>query len=455
MAKVQEALSNQYINPPDCFVLASYYINGYGTEVNFEEARRLIERSSSTYLDHHSSRTYAFRIWKSLDPNYVPTTAMISNLAVMAVRGSRMAAIDLKEVAPEEYFEVESLIRDVHAGVGADFFYDEQMLGGFSYWQWVRTFDNQEILVRNLSTLNCIAEYKVNKRGDGILHMAASAGRIRAIETLLEAFSALTINQHNERGESPLLCACRAGQRTTVLRLLELGADASIVAPNGESCLHWLVTFNDDDIYAIGEALIRRGAELRVFTRERIAYSQLRATIDVDFQLPGTPLNWAVHHDRPCIIKFILEKASDPSVCLDWPTDLLGKSSPLEYAAFFHHVECLELMTDTLDQAEVVYSLAPILAAGTNAADTFSMILRHGAKFEENLHKFLDFGLRKSSNVIFATGVGGSIHIYFIMPSARVTIKSWSIFCPVRSDNWSNHSILSPERPTLISVSIV
>jgi ankyrin repeat protein len=406
-AKVEDNLSKNLINTPDCFILASYYINGYGTKVDFKEAMRLIQQSSNMEYDHHSSRTYAYRIFKALDPNYVPNSDTISNLSVMAVRGARMAAADLKDVAPEEYLKIESLIRDVHAGVGADFFYDEQMLYIGTYWQWINTFDNPQVLVERLSKFDQIAEYRVNKRGDKILHLAASAGKIEAIETLLNNFPSFSINQLNDQGETPLLYACRAGQRKTALRLLELGADAAIIAANGESCLHWLVSFNDNEICPIGEALIKSGAGLRVYTRERIEHSQLRAKIDVAFQFPGTPLNWAVHHDRPCIIKFILDQASDASVCLDWPTDLLGRSTPLEFAAFFHHVECLKLMMDALDRAGMDYSLSPIITAGTNAADVFSMVLRNGSSYRDRLHEFLDLCLKKSKDIVFATGVGG------------------------------------------------
>ncbi|KAL7651567.1 hypothetical protein ACMYSQ_008912 [Aspergillus niger] len=384
--------------------------------------------------DHHSSRTYAYRIFKALDPSYVPNSDMIANLSVMAVKGARMAAADLKDVAPEKYAEVESLIRDVHAGVGADFFYDKQMSYGGTYWQWIRTFDNQHVLVEILSKWDQPSEYRVNRRGDRILHLAASAGKIEAIETLLNTFPSFSIDQRNDKGETPLLYACRSGQQETVLRLLELGADAAITAANGESCLHWLVSFNDTEICPIGDGLIRGGAKLRVYTRDRVGYSQLRANIDVAFQFPGTPLNWAVHHNRPCIIKYILHKASDASVCLDWPTDLLGQSSPLEYAAFFHHVDCLELMIDALDSAGLGYCLSQILVAGTNAADVFSMILRNGASYQERLHSFLDLCLRKSKDTVFTTGIGGfNTHLlYYAVSEGHDKVVEYLLSSKVR-----------------------
>lgn len=101
-AKVEGLLSQQLVNAPDCFVLKSYYINGYGTKANFEEAKRLFRICSNTNYKHPPSRAYAYRIWKFLKPDYVPSDSMITNLIQMGLDGSRMAALDLSEVAPEK-----------------------------------------------------------------------------------------------------------------------------------------------------------------------------------------------------------------------------------------------------------------------------------------------------------------------------------------------------------------
>ncbi|PYH94510.1 kinase-like protein [Aspergillus ellipticus CBS 707.79] len=405
--KVEGLISDGLINPPDCFVLASYYINGYGTNVNYEAARRLIDLSSVAAYDHVSSRTFVYRIHKGVDPYYVPSRAVHDNISVMAIRGSRTALIDLKEIDPPQYEWSEKILRDILAGVGANFFHEEQMLGGFSYHQWVRTFDNPEVLVRNLGNFARLADYKVNKRGDRILHLAASANRVHAIESLLDAFPSLTIDQRNDKGETPLLCACRAGQVATVTRLLELGADPSIAAPNGETCMHWLVSFKDEDIATVGAALVEKGARMREFTRQRISYSEFDGTIDVDFQLPGTPLIWAIHNDRPRIIQFLLENSPEASLCLDWAKGQPGALSPASYAAYYHHAECLELLINALNDAKLTYSMEPIITAAAHAADTFSMILRNGPRYEERLRQTLNLCLRKSNHIVFATGVGG------------------------------------------------
>lgn len=405
-AKVEGELSQGKINPPDCFILVSYYINGYGTPVDFNAATRLLEQCSNTEYNHQPSRAYVYRIAKCLNPKFIARADMVSNLTEMAIMGSRTAGIDLNEIAPVKFTEVQPLIRDALAGVGANFFHAKQMLAGATYRQWINTFDNEQVLVQNLSGLNRIADYKVNRRGDRILHLAASAGRLSAIRTLLGTFPALTVNHINDQGETPLLSACRAGQTATVLGLLELGADATVIAPTGETCLHWLVSFEDSDIEKVGQALVKAGAGLRGLTKRSIAYSEFRATIEVDLQVPGTPLAWAVHHDRPQVVKFLLRTASDPRICLDRLANPMAPSA-LEHAAYYHHVECLELMMKALEKAEVSYTLEPLLRLGVHSADTFSMILRHGARYKQRLHEFLELALRKAKDSRFLTGIGG------------------------------------------------
>jgi len=201
---------------------------------------RLLLLTSKKRVDHWPSRAYAYRIYKALDNEFTPDEELKLALYDSAFAGSRTALKDLQQVDPNKYTSLRVLLRDVPAGVGANFFYPNQMLGGLTYWQWMATFDNSEVLIKNLGRLNRTTEYKVNKRGDGILHLAASAGKISAIKELLNSFPML-IDQVNDTWETPLLCACRAGQVETVFGSLEIGGDASIATPVGESPLHWLI----------------------------------------------------------------------------------------------------------------------------------------------------------------------------------------------------------------------
>lgn len=71
-------------------------------------------------------------------------------------------------------------------------------------------------MIQDLSKLIIIVKYKVNRRGDGILHLAVCSGKDFALSKLLSSVTILATNQINDRGETPLLCVCRAGQLEAV-----------------------------------------------------------------------------------------------------------------------------------------------------------------------------------------------------------------------------------------------
>jgi ankyrin repeat protein len=118
----------------------------------------------------------------------------------------------------------------------------------------------------------------------------------------------MDVNEKNDQGETALLCACRAGQAALVgLLLKKYKADASIAAKNGETPLHWLLSFSDKYIEFVAAGLIANGANINASTHERICHSTFPGTIDVDSQLPGTALSWAVHHNHLVVVKLSLQ----------------------------------------------------------------------------------------------------------------------------------------------------
>jgi ankyrin repeat protein len=403
LARVQNASKNNEVNPPECFILASFYINGYGADSNHDEAIQLILHAAR--WGHEISKAYGYRICRAIKEDFRADDQMISNLWDMALEGSRMASQDLADVAPQIISQVRRILRDGLAGTGARFFEPETgLLHGFSFGQWMYTFDNQQVLVQNFSRLNRIADYRINNRGDRILHLAASCGKRNAIETLLDSFSALDVNQVNDQGESPLLCACRAGQTEVVRLLLERGADASIATPSKESPLHWLISFDDADIEIMGGTLVASGADIRLRTTKSIAYSRFPSGIDVDHQQPGTPLNWAVHHDRPAIVKFLLDHAETAAICID---TVAPYPTPVQWAAYYHHAECLELMVEAMREEKLGFTYTTFLESATRSADVFSMMLRHGPQYKVKFKETFDYLLKATVGVTFSTGIGG------------------------------------------------
>lgn len=404
LCRSQKDASESKINPPATFALASFYINGYGTEPHHEEAARLLLHAAK--WGHHLSKAYVYRICHALDDQFSATESVITDLVTMSLSGSRLALHDLEEVAPDKVPFVKTSLKDFLAGTGANFFYLDQMLHGPLRGYWADIFSSRALLAEKLDKMN-VQDFRLNKRGDRLLHVAASCGNQNAVEIMLTSYT-VDVNQCNDQGETALLCACRAGQVEMAHLLLSRGADASITTESKESPLHWLISFSSDDIETLGATLIASGADVRIITNKDVSYSVFPSGIDVDHFTPGTPLDWAVHHDRPDIVKFFLESAGDPRICLIKASDP-RPTAPL-WAAHYHHTECLKLMVEALEASNVIYIYGPMLAAAAHSADLFSMILRHGSEYKVRLKATLDYLLVKSKNTYFSTGIGSFGH---------------------------------------------
>ena len=389
------------LNSPEYFILASFYINGYGTEVDHIEAKRLLNLAA---INHHEpSQAYGYRIWNALTPDFKATVGLKSQLEISALKGSRTALKDLETAAPDKVADITAKIRTATAGLGANFFFKDQMLHGLAHWPWQDMLVSRSSIAEKLRKVRDKSNFQVNKRGDRILHIAASSGWLEAVEALIDTYS-VPVNLLNDQGETALLSACRAGHTRVVHILLNLGADASISTAKNESPLHWLVSFEAGDVTAIGDALLNAGADLRLQTTVPISYSVFRAGIEVDHQKPGSPLCWAVHHDRADIVQYLIDNGRDVSICMLAPSK--NDLSPLVWAAHFHHAESLKLMCDALTHANIVFTYGTLVSHAISSADMFSMILRHGNRYEEKFNQTFDYLLTKSSSIAFTTGIG-------------------------------------------------
>ncbi len=80
------------------------------------------------------------------------------------------------------------------------------------------------------------------------------------------------------------------------------------------------------------------------FTTRRISHSMFPGSIDVNFQVQGTPLMWAAHNNQLelCRSCYPLERIRN------WLL-VKGAISPIEWASFFHDIKCLKLMIEHLE----------------------------------------------------------------------------------------------------------
>lgn len=341
---------------------------------------------------HLIAQAYLYRMFTSCNKPIPSDVPVLQYLKHQALRGSRMAIEDLNKLDSAQAAHIRELLKFGYGGVGANWFLDNEWLHGLTQ----STLMSKDFLPESLGSKPELADVIVNKRGDNLIHAAAAVGAFGLLQTLVTDFQ-IDINKRNDYGETALLCACRSGHPNTVKVLLDKGALASIQAVNGESPLHWLISFmfNEKINFAVlGKDLIQRGgAVVDAFTTSHISHSMFPGTIDVDFQVEGTPLMWATHNNQPRLVSFLLSMGADPNWRLNKTL-----SSPLEWAAYYHHTECLKLMIEQLEKTATVPNTiegkrdlrqavlySPLVIQALHASDKFSMIIRNGPSYLTNL----------------------------------------------------------------------
>ncbi|OTA54509.1 ankyrin [Hypoxylon sp. EC38] len=392
---------------PGLLVLAALFLNGYGFVPDEDQALECLVKAA--HQDHPIAQSCLYRMFKACQKDIPPGIPVLQYLKNQAIRGSRNAIIDLKELDPNEMERIEYLIRFGYGGVGTNWYCDDQWLHSITQ----STLMSRDFRPETLSMEDDLADVIVNKRGDKLIHASAAVGAYGLLKKLLVDFK-VQVDSLNQEGETALLCACRSGQADCVKLLLDNEASASIQAANGETPLHWLLSFKENiNIAALGNDLIQKGgAIVDAFTTRRVSHSVFPGTIDVDFQAEGTPLMWAVHDNKPRIVSFLLSVGADPN----WQIQK-GALSPCKIAAFYHHTECLKMIISHLESTLVkpmttegkvdrrfaVY-YGPLVRLAVHASDKFSMVLRNGPNYLDNLKSTLALLQEKTKFIRFSLG---------------------------------------------------
>ncbi|KAI0114197.1 ankyrin [Hypoxylon sp. NC0597] len=392
---------------PGLLVLAALFLNGYGVTSDEDQALDCLVKAA--HRGHPIAQSCLYRMHKACQKEISPEIPILQYLKNQAIRGSRQAIIDLRELDPKEIEHIEYLIRFGYGGVGSNWYCDDQMLHGLTQ----STLMSRDFRPETLGTKDNLADVIVNARGDKLIHASAAVGAYGLLKELLVNFK-VHVDSLNQEGETALLCACRSGQPNCVKLLLDNGASASIQAANGETPLHWLVSFKDNiNVAALGQDLIQKGgAIVDAFTTRHVSHSVFPGTIDIDFQAEGTPLMWAVHDNKPRIVSFLLSVGADPK----WRIQK-GATSPCESAAFYHHTECLKMIiehlervtdTPTTTEGKKDYRFAvfygPLVRLAVHASDKFSMVLRNGTSYLDNLKSTLALLQEKTKFIRFELG---------------------------------------------------
>ena len=400
------------------FVLSAFHMLGYGCQTDPEKSliylRRAVEMGSM------DARSYMFRIHsaclpRDTDPGTIPGREYLYDFARL---GSRMAMTELRRVASQDEKErCSRYVTDATGGVGAGWLDNDQMLNGFTQGQWLQ----DDWAMRQISQTKSPANVIVNKRGDTILHFAAMCGRPKLFKALVETYNP-DINVCNPLGETPTLAACRSGQGGIVIWCLKnYKADASLAAVNGETPIHWLCQFDDAYIEPLTADLIARGGDVEAVTQEKVMHSHFQGTLEMDFMLPGTPLHWAVHQNRPHIVRVLLKHGADPRYVAPG-----AMYTPIHWAAYWHNHECLKVIiehqetkvtrmtTEGKPDLRTAVHFGSLVEGAIKAADKYSMILRHGIDWLDSLHKTLDLLRGKTKMINFSSFFHGSTLYYAV-----------------------------------------
>ena len=435
------------------FMLCSFLLNGYGCKTDVTEALKRLKEAAEK--GHHLSRAYIYRMFSACGPSDLNKMPGYEFLYDYTIAGSRPAFQELQKSYPAEKVEdAHRFLTDACAGVGAPWFDSSEMLNGYTQSQWI----NDGWLLDQVKKVEDPSRLVVNKRGDSVLHFVAACGRWKPFKSLIADYK-IDINTVNPQGETPLLCACRSGHGgIAIICLQTYKADASIAAKNGETPLHWLVSFVDQYVQPLANDLIANGAKVDATTHERISHSKLPGNIDVDFQMPGTALGWAVHNNRPQIVRLLLEHGADPH----W-AHAKGEMSPLKWAAYYHHDQCLRNIIEHLegkvtavtsdgkiDKRKALF-FGPVIEEAIHASDRFSMILRNGSEYLNRLHATLDLLREKTVYVNTQSTFHGSM-LYFAVSEAHDEVVEYMFKHDWRVETLNNPCVPAQRTPVLEAI---
>ncbi|KAK3372270.1 serine/threonine protein kinase, partial [Podospora didyma] len=251
----------------------------------------------------------------------------------------------------------------------------------------------------------------VNNWGHGLLHMAASFGRLElgVLKYLHEKYICDIDLKSQKNGDTPLICACRSAWLDCVIYLLEKGADPSGDEESDEPPLHCIASFSSE--LEINEAVTRlldAGADLEKPTSSLTDYW---ADWEDDLKIPVTPLGRAVIKQSLVAVRVLLRHGADPS-----RESSSGRSvrSPIELAAILTLPDILEELLSALDtktpEATVLDELDMLEAARTNKITKYdslslhSRVVRCGVRYKDWLSRTMLILRARSRRVLDVTG---------------------------------------------------
>ena len=89
---------------------------------------------------------------------------------------------------------------------------------------------------------------EVDRNGNNVLHYSVACGNTTLTKKLMDAYKRyqINVNSKNSSGNTPILVACKMGQKGCANCLMECNVDIDICDKNGRSTIEWLASVNED-----------------------------------------------------------------------------------------------------------------------------------------------------------------------------------------------------------------
>ncbi|KAH8736141.1 hypothetical protein BGZ61DRAFT_472504 [Ilyonectria robusta] len=174
------------------------------------------------------------------------------------------------------------------------------------------------------------ARYNAEDVGEKALHCCAAIGDMGLVRYLVSEVNA-NINVTNDRNETPIFYATRAGQYDVVEFLFNLNADVSHVSTEGLIILHCLTSLDDDKAAKLAPLFVDRGAKLHQPAEESPG-----DRIDNFVLGAGTPLFWAALKGKNLLFAALVELHCRPG----------QQISPAEYYVLLKALSTLHMHRD-------------------------------------------------------------------------------------------------------------